>query len=120
MSLPAKPQSSAHCHKKVAEVAKACAGGFYESIMGADNDIYRAWRAKHPGMGPKALERRFVARYWGDCIPMARATLARLLTSPTIDPGMKEEIMEILTLDATLIRGRQQPMQVMGSLPGGN
>lgn len=106
--------SAAHCHKKVKEVAQALAGATYENLMGSSNEIYLAWRQRFPGMGAKALERRFVARYWGDHIHAARTTLTLMLTS-NIDEARKMEIEEVLILDSTLMRGRREPGQVLGT-----
>ena len=103
-----QPRKIAHVHRDVAEVAKEAAGELYELVM-SENRVYALWRAQHPGMGDKALRRAFVERNWGRCIPMARATMARLLAQPTIDPETKERIMEALELDASLIKGRADP-----------
>jgi hypothetical protein len=108
-------QSSAHCHKMVAEVAKAAAAEHYELLMSASNAVYKAWLAAHPGMRAKALQDAFVARFWGDCIPVARATMAAMLRGP-LDERAKAGILEALVLDASLIKGRVNPMQVVGQL----
>ncbi len=99
-----KPQ--AHCHVLIAETAKKAAGELYEVLM-TDNVVYTAWRRQNVGASAKALESRFVARNWPRCIPVARATLAHMLTLP-IDETLKESIHEALCLDATLMRGRDQ------------
>ncbi len=96
--------NSAHCHKLIAEVAKAAAHELFDTMM-MDQVLWDLWWKRFPGMNSKALEDRFVEMYWGRCIPFARATLATLLTRP-IDDGQKESIMEALALDATLMRGR--------------
>jgi hypothetical protein len=46
---------------------------------------------------------------------LARATLGALLREP-IDEKVKDEIVEILALDQTLIRGRKNPSVVMGEI----
>lgn len=104
---------SAHCHKLVAKVAQEAAGELYEKLMG-DDEIYAEWKRQNPNLTPKQLESRFIAKNWGRCIDFARATLATMLRSPTVDEKLKEDIMEALVLDATLIRGRQQPAKVIG------
>lgn len=111
-------QKISHVHKKVAEVAKALTEENYELVMG--NNLVRAeWKRQHPGMGEKALVKTFVARNWSKYIPMARTTLTLLLREP-IDEKTKEEILEVLALDATLIRGREQPKVFMGTQPAQN
>jgi hypothetical protein len=102
------PKKVAHVHKDVAEVAKAAAAELYETLM-SSNELYDAWKAKYPGAGPKALLVNFVDANWARCIPLARATMARLLASPTLDPEAKERIMEALELDDTLRLGRANP-----------
>lgn len=109
-----EPQKISHCHKKIREVAIALAEESYEAVMG-NNWVRAEWKRQHPGMGEKALIKSFVSRNWPRYIPAARTTLTLLLRSP-IDDKAKEEIMEVLTLDATLIRGRQNPAVVMGAL----
>lgn len=96
--------NSAHCHKLVAEVAKAAAHELFDTMM-MDQVLWDLWRKRFPGMASKRLEERFVGMYWGKCIPFARATLARLLSEP-IDEAQKESIMDALVLDSTLVRGR--------------
>lgn len=109
--------SSAHVHKLVASVAVNCAAELYETMMG-DDAYYAAWKRRFPGASPKALARKFVEANWGRCIPVARATLARLLADPTIAESHKATIMEALELDASLMKGRQQPMRIVGTTSG--
>lgn len=99
---PAK--GSAHVHKYVAQVAHAAANELYDELM-SNNLIYGAWRKRFPDKTSKALRATFVAMNWGKCVPLARATLARLLATST-DEVLKETIYEALCLDATLKRGR--------------
>lgn len=99
-----KQPGSLHCHRQVAEVAKAAAHELFDTLM-LDQAMYDMWRKRFPGMSAKALEAKFVKMYWWRCIPFARATLATLLTRP-IDEAQKEDIMEALALDASLTRGR--------------
>lgn len=113
-----KKQSSAHCHKQIAKTAKGLAEASYEELM-SDNMLYEIWWKRNPGASAKTLRTLFVARNWGKYIPAARATLTLLLSEP-IDEGLKEEIMEALVLDSTLIRGRQNPMTVLGQHPTKN
>lgn len=94
-----------HVHKQIAEVAKAAAAELFETLM-SDNYNYDLWKRKHPGKSERALRQAFVDANWGKCIALAKATMAQLLTSPTIDPAVKDEIMDVLTLDASLQRGR--------------
>jgi len=106
--------SGAHCHQLVASVAVNAAAELYETLMG-DNVMYEAWRKRNPGAGAKALARRFISDNWGKCIPVARTTLAAMLRDPTIAESLKEQIVEALALDSSLMKGRQNPAQVVGS-----
>lgn len=97
-------QPRAFCHKRIAEVAKEAAGELYEVVMG-DNMVRAEWKRQNPLADEATLRNRFVARNWGHCIPFARATLAQLLTTP-IPESLKSDIVEALSLDATLLYGR--------------
>jgi hypothetical protein len=94
----------AHCHKMVAEIAKEAAGQLYERLMGEDI-YYKEWRRQNPDCTAKELERRFIAKNWGKCIDFARATLATMLNGPLPD-SLKDEIVDALSKDASLRRGR--------------
>ena len=107
--------TSAHCHKVIRKVAMEAAGELYERLMG-DDQFYDAWRNQNPGLSPKQLETRFIAKNWGKCIDFARASLACMLSRPDVADSLKEDIVEVLTLDATLIRGRQHPAQILGTV----
>ncbi len=108
--------TSAHCHKRVAKEAKLAAAHVYDELMSSSNQIYARWRAMHPQISdPSRLRQEFVNKKWGMFIDMARTTLGLLLREP-IDEKTKDEIVEILALDATLIRGRLNPAQVAGQL----
>ncbi len=109
------PQKISHCHKKIRDVAKAAAAHHYELLMSSSNVVYQLWKIQHPGLNAKQLQQAFVNRHWSKCIEVARATLGALLTQP-IDDTTKLEIVDILALDATLIRGRKEPAVVMGEL----
>lgn len=104
-------KSSAHVHKDVAEVAKAAAHELYDQLM-HDDLLFSEWKRKNPGASAKALESRFVARNWGKCIPVARATMARILATSR-DDDLKAKVYEALCLDHTLIRGRVAPARVL-------
>ena len=96
---------TSHCHKMVAEVAKASAHELYDKLMG-DNLYYDEWKRQNPECSPKELERRFVAKNWGKCLDFARATLAAMLRGPYPDV-LKEDILDALSKDASLRRGRR-------------
>lgn len=100
-----------HCHKLVAETAQAMAHELYDTMM-QDNVWYDCWKEKNPGATGKAMEARFVNANWGKLVENARATLAQMLAGG-LDESLKEEIMEALCLDHTLIRGRKNPSFVM-------
>jgi hypothetical protein len=104
----------AHCHRLIADTAKAAAHELYDKLMGS-NQLFDEWKRQNPDASPRELERRFVARLWGKCVPVARATLARLLTQ-AIDPALKEEIYEALCDDATLSRGRFTSAEIVEAL----
>lgn len=105
-----------HCHKRVAALAKEAAAASYDELM--SNDIlYSTWKHQHPEIAgnPARLKRAFVIAKWGLYIEMARATLGLLLREP-IDDKVKEEIVEILALDSTLIRGRKNRAVLAGTV----
>jgi hypothetical protein len=104
-----------HCHKKIRDVAMELAGGTYDIVM-ENNKVYTEWKRQNPGLEGVALRERFVARNWSKHIDAARTTLGLLLRS-AIDDKAKEEIVEILALDQTLMRGRKEPQFIMGALP---
>ena len=110
-----------HVHKLIAAVAREAAVELYEKRM-RHNAVYDSWKAMHPDLvrgsviDAAALRERFIAKYWGACIPFARTTLAQLLTQPTLDSTYKEEIMQALILDSTLQMGRADPKQVIGEI----
>lgn len=95
---------SKHVHKLIAETAKAAANELYDVVM-TNNQVRAEWKRQNPDCTEKQLVKRFVDRNWSKCIDLARATLARLLTT-AIDDKQKTEIHEALCLDASLIRGR--------------
>jgi hypothetical protein len=98
----------AHCHKLLAETAKAMAHELYDTMM-LDNEWYQIWKRRNQGKGARALELAFVAKNWGRLVPNARATLAEMLGNPLLDPALAEQIYDALLLDSTLVRGRRQP-----------
>lgn len=101
-----------HCHKKIRDVAQELAGGTYDILM-EDNNIYSTWKKQNPDVQGVALRERFIKKNWSRHIDAARTTLGLLLRSP-IDDKAKEEIVEILALDQTLVRGRKEPSLLMG------
>lgn len=113
--------TSAHCHRAIAVIAKELAGATYDMVMGADNLVYAQWKKLNPEIAgnPKKLKAKFVAKNWGKHIDAARATLALQLRNP-IDPKVGEEIVEILALDSTLMKGRKNPAKVLGALKSPN
>ena len=100
------------CHKLIRKVAQDAAGQLYEQLM-KDNLIFGEWKRQHPGLSPLALERRFIAKSWGECIPFARGTLAVMLGRPDISEEMKIEIYEALQLDNSLVVGRRTPEEAV-------
>lgn len=105
-----------HCHKDIAKVAKALAEASYDELM-SNNMLYEAWKKKWPHLvgDPVKLKRQYVANKWGLYVDAARATMALTLREP-IDEKVKEEVVKILALDSTLIRGRVNPALVAGAV----
>ncbi len=108
-----KTKSGAHCHIDVAKVAQGLCRESYGNIV-HNNELYAAWRAKHPGASPKGLEEAFVKQYWGEYIPLARATMAHLLHIPG-NEHLKESIADALILDKQLVRGREENHQILAA-----
>ena len=106
---------TAHCHKMLRKVAQELAGQLYEMLM-SDNVLFEEWKKGNPGLSMKALEVRFIAKFWGKCLGEARATLALLLRDQTLPDQVKEDIMEALVLDASLTRGRQGQVRMRSLL----
>jgi hypothetical protein len=104
------PAGTMHVHKQIAEVAKAAAHEYFDSMMTGSNKLYWDLKNAHPDMTVKQLDDWFVEHNWGKFIPFARATLAALLAQP-IDPALKEDIYDALCKDATLTRGRKSSAQ---------
>lgn len=109
-------QKVAHCHKKIRTVAQELCGATYDTLM-ENNEVYSRWKAGNPDCkNGVELRERFIRKNWGRFVEGARTTLGLLLRS-AIDDKAKEEIVEILALDQTLRRGRQQPTVLLGSAP---
>ena len=107
--------TSAHCHKYIAKIAKECCAASYDELMSSSNLTYQLWKKAHPNLNAKRLEQHWVNTKWGLYVPIARTTLGLLLSQP-IDESLKDEIVEILALDQTLIRGRVNPAMVAGTI----
>ena len=86
--MPEVGKTISHCHVQIAKTAKALAAQNYDELM-SNNWMYDQWKKKHPGMGPKALQKTFVKNNWGRYVPAARATLALLLRQRDIRNGAK-------------------------------
>lgn len=96
----------AHCHVEVRNVAREAAAAHYEELMSASNWSFSQWKLLHPTLVGEALQAAFMDEHWGKYIGFAKATMATLLTSPTVDQPTKDAIFEALSLDNTLQRGR--------------
>lgn len=104
-SKPGATRPSGHCHEIVAETAKAMAHEVFDELM-LRNDWWENWKNQNPDLATtKELEARWVEQTWGKFISEARGALAHQLTLP-IDLAIKDQIMEALELDHSLIRGR--------------
>lgn len=95
----------AHCHKQVADIAKAIAGELYEKLMG-DNRFWEVWQKQNPDATRKEMERRFIDLNWGKCIGEARKALVMMLKDSSVSEDTKMEIVDVLEKDASLARGR--------------
>lgn len=100
------PRRQTHAHRDVAKVAQEAANELFDTVM-SNNLVYEAWKAKHPGASAQGLRKAFVRDNWAKCLPLARATMARMLSEP-IDDRLKESIVEALALDQTLMLGRER------------
>lgn len=96
-----------HCHKMVAETAKAMAGELYEILM-YDNQMRADAIAGAPDMTDAQRQVAFIARNWGSLIDQARANLAGMLGDPAYDQSTKDAIYDALRLDNTLRYGRKR------------
>ena len=85
-------------HKMVMDLAVKMADEVFEEAMSRDNELYRGMKDAHPGKGTKYLRRIFVSNLAPRLLGDARATLAKMLTTP-IDEALKASIYEALTLD---------------------
>ena len=102
------------CHEQVAKTARGLCEASYDELMSQDI-LYSTWKKTHPGAGPKALRKLFVEKNWSKYIEAARTTMALLLRSP-IDDKTKEEIVDVLAKDATLIQSRLNPAVLAGTV----
>ena len=98
------PRKALHAHEAVYAQATELTLSAYEALM-ADNDLWSAWQASHPGFSRRHLELAFLKAFTFRFVPAARAMMAARLQAP-IDPEAKEAIYEALLLDGTLMRGR--------------
>lgn len=107
--------NAAHVHVEIKKVAEGMAHVLFDEMMGR-NEIFSKFKDQHPDMTTKEMEDKFVAHLWPQLIEPARATLAGMLRNPSYSEEAKEEIMDILVKDQTLVRGRKNPAQVLGTL----
>lgn len=106
-----------HCHVLIAETAKGLAHVLFDEMMGK-NEIWAQFKSQHAGMTTAQMEAKFVAKLWPQLIESARATLAAMLAPESnVSDDMKEEIMDALVRDKTLMRGRNRKSdQVLGTV----
>lgn len=104
-----------HCHFAVKKVAEGMAHVLFDEMM-SRNEIWSKFKEQHEGLTTAQMEAKFVAHLWPQMIDQARATLAGMLRSPGVSEEQKEEIMDILVKDQTLVRGRKNPAQLMGTV----
>lgn len=106
MGIPGAMARHGHCHKLLKEVSMKAAAEHYEELMSASNWSFEQWKLSHPDLAGEALQAAFVEEHWGKYLGFAKATLAQLLTSPTLDEAAKSDIYDALVLDNSLQRGR--------------
>lgn len=111
------PKLPVHAHKLVAENANELCNIIYDNLM-SNNAIRAEWKRQHPGLSEKGLRNAFLKRNIANCLPAARATLAGMLALP-YDSALKDEILEALVLDKSLVAGRAQPAEIMGAAQTG-
>lgn len=102
-----QPIGTGHCHILIARTAQAMAGEKYELLM-MNNTLFQEWKDEHPGATGSALQRAFVAKYWGRYVEEARATLATMLNT-NLDTALKDQIADALIKDHALRRGLRAP-----------
>ncbi len=93
-------------HKKVAEIAKACAAADYDRLANSSNAFYKRW----------PHERVFVGHNWRYYVKIARACMIHLLTKENISEEDKEKIFEALMLDRSLPQGGASVAAVPGAI----
>ena len=71
-----------------------------------DNPSFERWKKQNPGCNAKELERRFIEKNWPQCIQYARQALAMMLRQPHINEATKLHIVDVLSKDQSLVRGR--------------
>jgi len=95
MSKIVSPEQSPHAHKLVMSVAVGMAKSMYEDML------------RDPMFHKAAPNRKAFIKFAAPkLLPQARATLAQMLTSTSLPPVQKEQILDALVLDNTLQRGR--------------
>lgn len=94
----------AHAHKLIYVTACEMAHELYDTMM-SDNLWYETWKKSNPGLGPRQLEARFVAKNVSVLLPQARHTLAGMLGNPAVPEDQKVQISEALILDHQLRGG---------------
>lgn len=80
-----------YCHWMIKKVAQELAGEWYEHAA-SDDQIFK--------ICPD--QKVFIKKCWGHFIPLARASMIKLLQSPTLPELAKEDIMEAILLDKQL------------------
>lgn len=86
-----------YTHKLIAKVAQELANEAYEELSHR-NQFYK----DNPNRG------RFVRRYWGFFIPLAREALGGMLASPNVAESQRVVIMDALFKDRSLPRKRSE------------
>jgi hypothetical protein len=92
-----------HAHRLVARTAKEMAEALYEECM-TDNAVYAHWKSLCPDLSPNILRVRFVKLMLPNLLDAARATLAKMISTPLTEQ-LKAEIYDALILDSAFKRG---------------
>lgn len=104
-------KSQTLAHNTVANAAREWAGAWYEENA-KDNALY------HHVMKPLfANQADFIAKCWGQFVPVARAALAKSLNDPNIPQHVKDDVYDALLMDKTLPRPGHPVAPLLNALP---
>mgnify|MGYP001556543085 CR=1 FL=1 len=93
-----------HAHKLVVETARKMAEAIYEELA-KDNNWPKVKPELRAGLGHKIAREKFIQRNLAKFLGEARSTLTEMLNGHYPE-SLKEEILDALIKDASLMRGR--------------